>query len=786
MSAVAALLTGPPQQNYDAEYCAGERKRTVRIIRGVHVSFRKSTIWSTIVAAISIIVILGITIVNVRGLTESVQERTYRYVRDVSEQSAQVIDERFTGRINSLQLIGDSLASSSVINDEEYLGRKLYVSEFEALSYVWMDGSALTVDRNGTVRAENIMSAYADSAAFQETLEGKTTAGFFGDYVAFMVPVTAAHDSEIKGIMIGIRTKESLQSLLVNDAFNGSGFTFIVDQYGEILAEPMDEADYKALSSLMHSVLDDDLHATLVESADAQESADSLEYAVDTPGGTTLVLDYQPLQAFGWTVVTAVNENFLAEVVNEYVLRIVVTLVIFTIIFAVLLFLLLFMQRRYQKRVEAVAFVDSLTGGMSFIRFRMLSEPLIAKNDAGTYALATLNVKRFKLINRIGGSREGDDVLRRIYDVIQSNLTGPDEMVAHSTADNFVLLLRNDGEDVLAQRLKKIAQEIESLQTVMPIRISEGVYVTTADPDLDLIMLLDRSNSARVSATQEYSSTCVFYDDNFVEKQAERTRMIGMIEDGLREHQFSVYLQPKVSPVTNRIAGSEALVRWNHPTRGMIGPNIFIPLAEQHGLICDLDLYVFDKVCEEIRKWQDNGWDVAPVSVNVSGLHLKDPDFVKKYRDIADKHGVDPSLIELELTESIMFSDLETLEARSVINSIHEYGFRCSMDDFGSGYSALGLLTDLPIDCIKLDRSFFLDFVGNPRAQTVVATIIKLAQELDIATVAEGIEMKEQVEMLRDMGVDMIQGFYYSRPLPMKDFEDKVYGDDPTFHGSDA
>lgn len=760
-------------------------------------SFQKSSIWSTIVAIISAAVILTVTVVNVRGLTASVQQRTDSYLRDVSRQSALVIDERFNNRIRTLQLIGNSLAFGSVIDDEEFLNRELLITEFEALAYVREDGSAMLVSKNGTEIVEDAAANYADSQALQETLRGRITAGFYDDYVAFMVPISeaalrgtasqndAVPKNSVHGVMIGIRTKESLQSLLVNDAFGGAGFTFIIDQYDEILAEPMNEEDYIALSSLVHAQLDStELRRMLQENASADPEEQSVEYTLQTTNGTTLLFDYEPLELFGWAVVTAVNENFLAEAVNNYVMRIVMTLVVFVIVFLLLLALLLYLQRKYQKRVEAVAFVDALTGGMSFIRFRMLAEPLIEKSDEGSYAIATLNVKRFKLINRIGGSREGDDVLRKIYDVIRRNLNGEDEMVAHSTADNFVLLIRNEGEEEISRRLAKIAREVESLQTVMPVRISEGVYVT-ADPDVDLIMFLDRSNSARVSATQEYNSTCVFYDDNFVEKQEERLRMIGMIEEGLRDNQFSVYLQPKVSPVTRRIAGSEALVRWNHPTRGMIGPNIFIPLAEQNGLICDLDLYVFDKVCAEIRKWEDAGYDIAPISVNVSGLHLKDVDFVKKYREIADRHGVDPSLIELELTESIMFSGLETIEARGVIDTIHEYGFRCSMDDFGSGYSALGILADLPIDCIKLDRGFFLDFVDNPRAQTVVATIIKLAKELGITTVAEGIEMKKQVELLRDMGVDMIQGFYFSRPLPMNDFEEKVYGDDPTFHGSD-
>lgn len=744
-------------------------------------AFRRRTVLSTLVAIGALALMLTVTIVNVDGLTHSVRQLTYDYLRDVSEPSTQVIQERFAGRLDSLNIIGNSMAFAAILDKEEFLQRKLSETEFEALAYVRRSGSVTIADADGTRAESGVLSDFAESQALAATFRGMPAAGFYGDYVAFMQPIAASEATGVQGVMIGIRTKESLQNLLVSDAFGDKGFTFIVDQYGQIVAEPMAEADYEALSALMHDLIaDDDRRAALLQSGNAD--ADALEGAFETEQGTTLLLDYRPLAYFNWSVVTAVEQDLLSDAVDAYVVRIIVTLTALIAVLAALLFLLLAQQRRYQKRVERLAFVDPLTDGMSFIRFRMLAEPLIEKSGQGEYALATLNVKQFKLINRLGGSQAGDAVLRAVYEIIHSNLDQPDEMAAHSTADNFVLLLRNKGEEELSQRLRTIAQEIEDLHTVIPVRTSAGVYVAAgADPDADLIVCLDRSNMARASAASEYGSTCVFYDTDFMEKQAERLRMISMVEEGLREKQFSVYLQPKVSPVTSRLVGSEALIRWRHPTYGMIGPDAFVPLCEQNGLIRELDMYVFERVCEYIRSWQDHDWRLAPVSVNVSGLHLKEPDFVQKYREIADRHGVSPEWLEMELTESVMCSNLEVEEARSVIDTIHGYGFRCSMDDFGSGYSALGLLAELPINCIKLDRSFFLDCIGNVRAQTVIAWTIKLCRELAITTVAEGIETREQVEMLKKMGIDMIQGFYYSRPLPVKEFEELVFVDQTTF-----
>lgn len=728
---------------------------------------------------------LIVTITNVSGLTAAIQQRTNRYLHDVSQQTAQVIQERLAGLVNSLQIIGNSLAFGVVRDDMEFLQTKLALTDFEALAYVRMDGTAIMADAAGnTSTSDGVLERFADSAAFQDALAGTTSAGFYDNYVVFMEPISASGDSStdggVTGVMMGMRLRNSLEDMLVSDAFGATGFTFIIDQYGEILAHPMDEVDYQEVPALVRDAIDDAREAQEA-SGEAPSEDGSIESTVELPDGRTLLLDYEPLAMLGWAVVTTVDENFLVEVVNSYVMRIVVTVSVLMAIIALVLVLMIFMQRRYQKRIESVAFVDALTGGMSFIRFRMLAEPLIQKGDEDAYALVSLNVKRFKLINRLGGTMEGDDLLRRIYRVIQQNLKGPDEMAAHTTADSFALLLRNKGETGLASRLEKIAGEIEALDSPMPVRVSQGVYVTS-DPNIDLIMFLDRSNIARISETHTYNSSLVFYDDDFVRQQEERLQMIAMIEDGLRNGEFTVYLQPKVNPQTEQIGGSEALVRWIHPVEGMIGPNRFIPLCEQNGLIIDLDLYVFRKVCAQIQEWQGRGWEPHTISVNVSGMHLKNLDFVRTYREIADEHQVDPTLIELELTESILFSDLGALEARNVIDTIHQFGFKCSMDDFGSGYSALGLLAELPFDCIKLDRSFFIDCMDNERALTIIASIIHLAQDLHITTVAEGIEDKEQVEMLRRLHCDLIQGFYYSPPLPMEKFAEMAFVEHTAFY----
>lgn len=735
---------------------------------------RKSTLILTIIAIVCIIIMTIVIVSNVNGLSNSIEKRTYNYLRDVARQSAQVIEERLKGLVNSLRIIGDSLAHRSMDDreaSEEFLRRKISISEFDALAYVDLNGYSVMVDQDGNFSTtENILDSYSDSEALAATLNGQSTAGFYDDYIAFMDPI---YDGDtVMGAIIGVRLKSRLEKMLVNDAFEGTGFTFIIDQYGDILVQPMDE-EVEGLAVFLEDAVDNfSAQAQVME--DQGEPINSIEITLESGSGASFLLDYQALDIFDWAVVTMVDEDFLAHDVNSYVMRIILTLIVLMVVFMVMFIIMILMQSRYQKRLESMAFIDPLTGGISFIRFRMLAQPLIQKEGQGAYALVTLNVKRFKMINRLGGSLEGDELLRSIYHVLEKNLVDEDEIAAHNTADNFLMLLRNDGEKKLRERLENIARQIGNISTVLPVHTSQGVYAAT-DPDIDMIVFLDRANLARISQSDDYHSTCVFYDDDFVKQQEERVRMIGMIENGLQKNEFTVFLQPKVSPAKDKVVGAEALVRWIHPEQGMIGPNIFIPLCEQNGLICALDEYVFEKVCIQMAAWREKGWDPGIISVNVSGLHLKDVEFLKVYRGIADKHGVDPGKIEMELTESIMFSDSEIMEARSVLDAIHDFGFRCSMDDFGSGYSALGLLQELPIDCIKLDRSFFIDCIDNPRAQIVIDMIIELAKRLKITTVAEGIESAQQVQMLKNMGCDMIQGFYFSPPLPMEQYAEMVF-----------
>lgn len=242
-----------------------------------------------------------------------------------------------------------------------------------------------------------------------------------------------------------------------------------------------------------------------------------------------------------------------------------------------------------------------------------------------------------------------------------------------------------------------------------------------------------------------------------------------LLDGSLANGDFTVLLQPKVRLADGAVAGAEALARWLHPREGAIYPSEFVPVLERSGAVRALDLYVFERVCERQARWLREGREPVPVSVNLSRRHFEDPCFLARFADTADRLGVPRGLLEMEVTESIFLDDEAIDNVKRAVRDIRAAGFSCSLDDFGSGYSSLGLLKEFDVSTLKLDRRFFRD--DTPRARDVVEAIVRLAAKLGLDTVAEGIEDERQLAFLRSVGCSLVQGYVYTEPLPFDEFE---------------
>ena len=342
-------------------------------------------------------------------------------------------------------------------------------------------------------------------------------------------------------------------------------------------------------------------------------------------------------------------------------------------------------------------------------------------------------------------------------------------------SDHFFLCLKEHEPERLQNRLDEMIREINAFRsTDLPachMTFRQGACVVD-DPSLEITPLQDRARLACQSQTAEHREKCAFYDNSLTERMKMEQELNDLFDSSIKNHDFKVYLQPKILLETNRAEGAEALVRWIHPEKGVIYPSDFIPLFEMNGKICSLDFYIFTQVCQTLHAWIASGKNPIPVSVNLSRQHFLEHNFLKKFADIAKEYEIPPGMIEFELTESIFFDNRQINVVKEMIRQMHQLGFLCSLDDFGSGFSSLGLLKEFDVDTIKLDRSFFVNMAGE-KAKDVIACLIELSKKLKVHTVAEGIETDEMVEYLRMIKCDMVQGYIFSRPIPISEFEER-------------
>ncbi len=491
--------------------------------------------------------------------------------------------------------------------------------------------------------------------------------------------------------------------------------------------------------------------------------------------GQDLALVYAPLAQSGWSLAFSLPTASLNETITlTLILGVSLALFLF-LLFLVLVLLLRRTQRQHTRALSRLAFVDPLTGGHNATSFSLKAAKLL-RSCQEPLALVSLDIRSFSLVNQAFGIQTGDKVLCHLYRCLTRTLS-QEELCARIYVDRFDLLLRMDQPEQLQSRLTNLAQRFNEFNLALPdsyfLPLTVGICPVD-DPTLPLEGLQDRANLARKEAKRcasDQPCVCRFYSlEDHRRLQMEQT-IYNRMKRALADRHFHIYLQPKVSLCPQAVAGAEALVRWLDPEDGALRPDAFIPALERNGFIVQLDQYMFEQTCQWLRRWLDAGWNPPPVSVNLSQATLRRPQVLQRYQKIQRRWRVPPQLLELELTETMVSADLD-YSAR-LVEEIHSLGFRCSLDDFGSGYSSLNVLSRLRVDTIKLDKRFFdgmLSQQDGPRSEQIVAAVLGLARQLGIKTVAEGVTCEHQTQFLINHPCDLVQGYYFSPPIPAEEF----------------
>lgn len=477
------------------------------------------------------------------------------------------------------------------------------------------------------------------------------------------------------------------------------------------------------------------------------------------------------------------KENVVAAEQNHYTMINILMYAFFVLILIIVITAYIVIVRvsfrrlaKANEEVSRIAYTDSITGYGTWDKFVLDAKSLL-RHEYRRYALVSFDIDKFKAINDMYGHDEGNRVLKLIADTVNRNLQDG-ETFSRINSDNYYILMLYSSDSDTARRIGSLIQAIEYEITEFVPVLSFGIYRITGK-SVSIRRMGDLADIAKRTVKYGDDSAYTFYSESMLEKMREEKRIENEMQTALDMHEFCVFYQPKVSLDGKvNLTGAEALVRWIKDGT-VISPGKFIPLFEKNRFIIKLDYYIMDQVCQKIKQWESY-YPHLLISVNMSRAHLRDPQFVEKLNDICLSHGVSTSSIEIEITESAAYGSLDVLTA--VFKQLKDYGFHISIDDFGSGYSSLNMLKDLPADVLKIDRAFLAESNSNKRANDILGYVIRMAGSLGMHTICEGIETDDQAKLLGGLGCEMAQGFYFAKPMPSDSFEEILRGNSKTIN----
>lgn len=720
--------------------------------------------------------IFGIALFGCFGqIRNSLQQQLMSSIEGVAEQNEILVEKEAGTRFRLL----DSLARELSDGDESIFVDKMQgfveTYQFKRMGYIAADGTAKTTD--------GYRLNMSDRDFFQQSMQGKNfLTDAFEDRIdtsyetinVFSVPVYEKNQKTIKGVLFGTCGYEMFEECLKNEIFEGQAFNYIIKIDGTIVAGSGNSKKWGIGKNIFVTDASEDERDDDARDDDARDKmiSDMKEgksgYGMDPKRKEASLYYYMPLKieesGETWYVVTAVSESVLTSRMQVVMDAINSLMVIILAVISVSVGVYIYSWRKSKKELMTLAYQDPVTLGDNFVAFK---ERAKSKKD-GVGWLIAMDVTDFKLINSTCGVPKGDEVLRAIWEIFE-NETGENELAAHVNADRFILFWMDENQENIKQRLEHVIKKIEEIPERLEIPNLFPVFGIFHTIVLDEIEpLYGNAVLAKHQIKGRRDRHYMFYDELNHESIQENRELEEHFEKAIENEEFEIWYQPKYSAHSRKLVGAEALVRWRRADGTLIPPLKFIPLFERNGNIIRLDEYVFRAVCRQQKEWQKQGQKLLPVSVNISRVSLYYSSVVEKYESMIRSFDLDSKYIQLEITES---ATIDNNEIFNLLEQFHMAGFKILLDDFGSGYSSLATLNRMHFDTIKLDKSL-VDYIGDDNGEKLLNSITKMAQSFGMEITAEGVETVEQLMFLCNLDCDDIQGYYFSRPLPVKEYEE--------------
>lgn len=674
-------------------------------------------------------------------------------------------------------LDGDSTSDKTFL--AKRLNNSLQSNSFLTMAYFDLDGNGVLVTVGQEAETEAKLSDLSPEGrgAVEIAMQGEAAVSkMFESEISgsrvfvYSVPVYA--DGEVIGALAASDHIEIFSDILSgNTVFGGGGYIHLLGQEGNFLAK----SSKTVVRERTQSIFDGPY---LSESArnevkEAMERQERISASFDYEGKSYPFL-IEPVGLNGWYLFCVNTGEGLGANSNAVAW---VTQIVFIGILLMILFLMLYGYRllhKYNENLIKLAYYDSQIEAENLYRFRQRLEKALA--DGGG-AVVELCIRQYSFLTEIFGQEKTIHLLRQIREVADRRKR-PDEFFCYHTEDRFYFFLRDTDEDTIRRRLEAFLQEISRVadigQTDYQLAFYCGVAISRdgGDPERTMEILMTHVQFALERAKGAHTNFIWFFDSELHKKEELENYIESHMHQALQDGEFKMYLQPKKNLHTGKLEGAEALVRWKPDDGRVLFPDQFIPLFERNGFCVELDLYMVEQACRLLRSWMEHGMAPVSISVNQSKLLFFEPDYVQDLTAMLDRYNVPAQYIVLEILEGLALENVDELNEK--IGQLQAKGFRVSLDDFGSGYSSMNTLGRLKINELKLDKEFLLNVSGQEleRNCMIMEQIIHMARQLGIFTVAEGVETEEDEQFIRSVGCDVGQGYFYSRPISVEEFNE--------------
>lgn len=720
------------------------------------------------ILAVFIIMIL-LSIFYVEYIKDLSYQHVYQNIKELSEQTATQLNLSITDQKSFVEIMVESIDRGYFKTEAEIFER--YQEDLEAYHFTRLvildkQGNGTTSDGHKVRNYANIEEFFQqkDEVYLSENRPSTVTSNQVNIYSKIF-----EINGEEKVLMATINTAD-YKDILLRRLF-GKGGTYLVNNNGTVLIDSFE--NIKEPNANLYEYIKNRYTPTTEEE---KEKINEMARAIKNKqtgtfdvklGADTYFIHYEKVNINDWYVVTTASDDVIANELTALIVSSIGLCFVINILLTLIAIYIDVSNQKQNRKLYKVAYIDPITtlGNQAYFKENG-STYLQNQLDKNKY-IVTVDINKFKALNNLYGYGFCNQVLKSLGQKL-ANYVPTDNITCRISNDIFATIFsyKNDIHKFLEGLFKELSN-LKIGDIDIHLNIAIGAYKIKLK-DRDINKLLDKSYMARAQIKGLYHNNYYLFDEKLENELMEEQKIESCMEEALDNHEFTVIYQPKTFTTTEKLAGAEALIRWYKDGK-VISPGKFIPLFEKNKFIIKLDLYIFEQVCKDLAIWREKYQYMPTISINVSKEHFAKENFIDEYIKICKKYQIEPSSIDLEITESATID--QNIDIIKVLHNIKARGFMISIDDFGTGYSSLSMLQNMPIDIIKIDK-VFVDKADLQSNNNIINYIMFIAKHLRVKTIVEGVETKEQMEFVKAIGGHIIQGYYYSKPITKEEFEE--------------